>query len=69
MYRNSNFAIIYSMKILNKKNRVGYFSKITEIFSTALTAQSAQQHINCKIQVSFYSNTWDTYMYNFEFDI
>ena len=53
----------------NPSAQVIYFSKIAEIFSTALTAQSAQQHINCKIQVSFYSNTWDTYMYNFEFDI
>ena len=44
MYRNSNFVVILSMKVLKKKpSKLRYLNKIAEIFSTALTTQSTQK--------------------------
>ena len=43
MYRNYIFLFFYPWQYENSPLKVGYFSKNDEIFSTALTAQSAQK--------------------------
>ena len=36
-------------------SKVGYFSKIADIFNTALTAKSAEQQQKYKVHLCFYS--------------
>ena len=63
MYRNYNFLFVLLMKI-NPLSKVGYYSKIAEIFNTALTAQSAQEQQKYKIHLSFLQYVLG--IYNFE---
>ena len=55
---------IYSGNEIIKKNVKSniLLSKIADIFSTALTAQSALKQQKCKIHVLSVQSTWDTYV-------
>ena len=48
MHRNSNFVLVLPIKTGEKKlsSKVGYFIKISEIVSRALTAQSVHKQQN-----------------------
>ena len=50
--KNSNFVHVLAMKI-SKKGPKNYFSKAEEIFSTAMTAQSAQKQKGTRLFFQF----------------
>ena len=52
---NMIFICFANKDVRNLPTKVGYFSKITETFSTALMAQSAKRQQKYKIHLSFYS--------------